>query len=244
MVRSDWCAFSDAYIVVKGTITVTGTNNSSGKSRPLAFKNNAPFISRISTINNTLIDNAEDLDVAMPMYNLIEYSKNYRKTTGSLWNYYRDKLTDDRNNNFPNKNLNNSELFKYKTSVTGSTYNVDEKTTKAESDEIDNPADDANKSGKKEVEIAVPLKYLSNFWRTLDMPLINCEVSLILTWFRECIITSMERRVINTGRDFSSTNATFQTTDTKLYVLVVTLSTENDKRLLEQLRTGFKRTIK
>ena len=76
------------------------------------------------------------------------------------------------------------------------------------------------------------------------MPLINCEVSLILTWFRECIITSMERRVINTGRDFSSTNATFQTTDTKLYVLVVTLSTENDKRLLEQLRTGFKRTIK
>ena len=97
---------------------------------------------------------------------------------------------------------------------------------------------------KKEVEIAVPSKYLSNFWRTLDMPLINCEVSLILTWFRECIITSMERRVINTGRDFSSTNATFQTTDTKLYVLVVTLSTENDKRLLEQLRTGFKRTIK
>ena len=214
------------------------------EKRPLAFRNNAPFISCVSKIKNTLIDNAEDLDVAMPMYNLIEYSKNYRKTTGSLWNYYRDELTDDRNNNFPNKNLNNSELFKYKTSVTESTYNVDEKTTKAESDEIDNPADDANKSGKKEVEIAVPLKYLSNFWRTLDMPLINCEVSLILTWFRECIITSMERRVINTGRDFSSTNATFQTTDTKLYVLVVTLSTENDKRLLEQLRTGFKRTIK
>ena len=116
------------------------------------------------------------------MYNLIEYSKNYRKTTGSLWNYYRDELTDDRNNNFPNKNLNNSELFKYKTSVTESTYNVDEKTTKAESDEIDNPAYDANKSGKKEVEIAVPLKYLSSFWRTLDMSLINCKVSLILTW--------------------------------------------------------------
>ena len=247
MLRSDLCDFSDAYIVVKGTITLTKTNGRGIidiRNRFLAFKNNAPFTNCISKINNVLIDNAEDLDVAMPMYNLIEYSKNYRKTTGSLWNYYRDELTDDRNNNFPNKNLNNSELFKYKTSVTESTYNVDEKTTKAESDEIDNPADDANKSGKKEVEIAVPLKYLSNFWRTLDMPLINCEVSLILTWFRECIITSMERRVINTGRDFSSTNATFQTTDTKLYVLVVTLSTENDKRLLEQLRTGFKRTIK
>ena len=182
----------------------------------------------------------------MPMYNLIEYSKNYRKTTGSLWNYYRDELTDDRNNNnFPNKNVINWESFKYKTSVTGSTYNVDEKITNAEGSEIDNPAYDANKSAKKEVEIAVPLKYLSNFWRTSDMPLINCEVSLILTWSRKCGITSMEKRVIATRqRNTSSTDATFQITDTKLYVPVVTLSTENDKRLLEQLRTGFKRTIK
>ena len=244
MLRSDLCDFSDAYIVVKGTIAAIGTNNKSRKNRPLAFKSNAPFICRISKINNTLIDNAEDLYITISMYNLIEYSKNYRKTTGSLWNYYRDELTDDTNDiNFLNKNVINSESFKYKTCV-GSTYNVDAIITNAEGNEIHNPAYDANKSGKKEVEIAVPLKYLSNFWRTLDMPLINCEVSLILTWFRECIITSMERRVINTGRDFSSTNATFQTTDTKLYVLVVTLSTENDKRLLEQLRTGFKRTIK
>ena len=244
VLRSDLCDFSNAYIVVKGTIAAIGTNNKSRKNRPLAFKINAPFICRISKINNTLIDNAEDLYITISMYNLIEYSKNYRKTTGSLWNYYRDELTDDTNDiNFPNKNVINSESFKYKTCV-GSTYNVDAIITNAEGNEIHNPAYDANKSGKKEVEIAVPLKYLSNFWRTLDMPLINCEVSLILTWFRECIITSMERRVINTGRDFSSTNATFQTTDTKLYVLVVTLSTENDKRLLEQLRTGFKRTIK
>ena len=98
---------------------------------------------------------------------------------------------------------------------------------------------------KKEVEIAVPLKYLSSFWRTLDVPLINCEVPLILTWSRECGLTSMERKVVtNTRRDTSLTNATFQITDTKLYVPVVTLSTKNDKRLLEQLRTGFKRTIK
>ena len=121
----------------------------------------------------------------MPMYNLIEYSKNYRKTTGSLQNFYRDGLTGDRNNNnFPNKNVINSESFKYKTKVTGSTYNTDEKITIAEGNEIDNPAYDANKSGKKEVEIAVPLKYLSNFWRTLDMSLIKCEVSLISTWSR------------------------------------------------------------
>ena len=165
MLKSDLCDSSDAYVVYE-LLLLQEQEMRVKANRCLAFKNDAAFISCILKINNMLIDNAEDLDVAMPMYNLIEYSKNYRKTTGSLWNYYRDELTDDRNNNFPNKNLNNSELFKYKTRVTGSTYNVDEKTTKAESDEIDNPADDANKSGKKEVEIAVPLKYLNKFWRT------------------------------------------------------------------------------
>ena len=99
MLRSDLCDFSDAYIVVKGTITVTGTTSRNSKNRPLAFKNNTPFINCISKINNTLIDNAEDLDIVMPMYNLLEYSKNYRNTAGSLWNYNRDDLTDDRNNN-------------------------------------------------------------------------------------------------------------------------------------------------
>ena len=122
MLRSDLCDFSDAYIVVKGRIAVTGTSNKSRKNTPLAFKNNKPFISCISKINNTLIDNTEDLDVVMSLYNLIEYSKHCRKTTGSLWNYYRDELTDDtNNNNIPNKNVINSKSFKYKTDVTGST---------------------------------------------------------------------------------------------------------------------------
>ena len=107
---------------------------------------------------------------------------------GSLWNYCRDELTDDKNDiNFPNKNLINSESFKYKTSVTGSTYNVDAKIANAESNQFNNPAYVVNKFGKKEIEISVSLKYLSNFWRTLDMQLINWEVSLILTWSRECV---------------------------------------------------------
>ena len=159
MLRSDLCDFSDAYIVVKETITVTGGTDSSRKSRPLAFKNNAPFTNYISKINNVLFDNAEELDVVMPMYNLLEYRENHRKTTGSLWNYYRDELSDDANDNInSNKNTINSESFKYKTSITGSTYNIDEKITNAEGDLINNPAYVANKSGKKEVEIAVPLK--------------------------------------------------------------------------------------
>ena len=149
ILRSDLCNFSDAYIAVKWTITVARTDNKSRKNRPLAFKNNAPFISCISKINNTLIDNAGNLVVAMPMYNLIKHSKNYRKTTGSLWNYYRDELSDDTStNNNPNINVINSESFKYKTSITGSTYN-----------EIDNPAYDAKKLGKKVVQIAISLKY-------------------------------------------------------------------------------------
>ena len=115
-----------------------------------------------------------------------------------MWNYYRDELCDDtnNNNNSPNKDAINSESFKYKTSITGSTYNVDARITNKEGNQVNNPAHDANKSGKKEVEIAVPLKYLSNFWRTLNMPLINCEVSLILTWYENCVITNMEIRTI------------------------------------------------
>ena len=120
MLRSDLCDYSDAYIVVKGTITVTDPNNAN-YDKKLAFKNNAPFTSCISKINNTLIDNAEDLDIVMPMYNLLEYSKNYRKTTGSLWNYYRDEPNSGiggRNNNV-NYSIKDSKSFDYKTSITG-----------------------------------------------------------------------------------------------------------------------------
>ena len=128
MLRSDLCDFSDAYIVIKGTITLTKDADREFidvRNRSLVFKNNSPFTNCISKINNVLIDNAEDLDVVMPMYNLLECSKNYRKTTGSLWNYYRD----ERNNpplvsNLPTANYNadpitNSASFKYKSSITG-----------------------------------------------------------------------------------------------------------------------------
>ena len=113
MLRSDLCNFSNAYIAVEGTTTLEGDNNAIKRNKNLAFKNNAPFINCISKINGVKIDNAEDLDVVMPMYNLLEYSKNYRKTTGSLWNYYRDEPS--------NPLSSNSESFKYKTSVVGKT---------------------------------------------------------------------------------------------------------------------------
>ena len=115
MLRSDLCDYSSARIIVKGDITVTNPNNAK-RNKAVAFKNNAPFINCIS--NGIKIDNAEDLDVVMPMYNLLEYSKNYRKTTGSLWNYYKYQPS--------NPLSTNSESFKYKTNITGNTYNVDD----------------------------------------------------------------------------------------------------------------------
>ena len=137
----------------------------------------------------------------MPMYSLIEYSDNYSKTSGSFWQYYKDE---------PNDTLADSESFKSKVKITGST-----------------PADD----NTKDIKIIVPLKYLSNFWRTLEFLLINCEVSLFLTWSSTCVITN------------STGEGRFKITDTKLYVPVVTLSTQDNAKLFQQLKSGFKRTI-
>ena len=132
MFRSNLCDYSDAYILVKGTITVTapGVKNNANntrdeRNRPVILKNNAPFVSCITRINGELIEDADDVDIVMSMYNLLEYSKNYRKTIGLLYNYYRDELSDDANDNFANRNVVNSEAFKYKHKITGNTYNVD-----------------------------------------------------------------------------------------------------------------------
>ena len=115
MLKSDSCNYSDAYIVVKETITIITPNNTKRNKR-VAFNNNVQFINCISKINDEKIDNAEDLEVVMTMYNLLESSKNYRKTTGRLWNYYRGEPS--------NPLSSNSESFKYETSITGNTYNV------------------------------------------------------------------------------------------------------------------------
>ena len=117
------------------------------------------------------------------MYNLLEYSKNYKKTTGSLWNYYRDEPSDPLSSD--------SEPFKYKTSITGNTYNIDEEITDDDGKEIDNPEYDANEVGKNETEVVIPLKYLISFRISLNIPLINCETELILTWSKNCVLADM-----------------------------------------------------
>ena len=227
--RSNLCDYSDAYILVKGTITVTalGANNDANnvrdkRNRPLILKNNVPFVSCITRINGELIEDADDLDIVMSMYNLLEYSKNYRKTIGSLYNYYRDELSDDADNNFDNIKVVNSNTFKYKNKIIGNTYNVN-----AGADGCD-----VNKNGTQEVELAIPLKYLGNFWRALNIPLISCEVSLELKWDKNCIITSLEQRDVGGGnRDNAPTGATLAINDCKLYVPAVTLSKDDEIKL-------------
>ena len=165
--RSDLCDYADAYILVKGTITITGGGDNDAekqldeRNEGVLFKNSTPITKCISRIKSTEIDNAQDIDIVIPINNLlIEYSDNYSKTPGNLWQYYIDD---------PNDNIIQSESFKSKIKITGK-----------------NPA----AGNTKDVKIIVPLKYLSNFWRTPEMLLINCEVNLILTWSSTCIISS------------------------------------------------------
>ena len=240
MLRSDLCDYADAYILVNGTTSITSQNNviRDKKDRPLILKNNAPIISCITRINGELIEDADDLDIVMLMYNLLEYSKNYRKTIGSFYNYYRDELSDDPDNiNHDNIKVVNSNAFKYKNKITGNTYDVL------------NTADDyvVVKQGTQEIELAIPLKYLGNFWRALNIPLISCEISLELKWGKNCIITSLEEVQVGAGppvvRKDSPTGATLAINDCKLYIPVVTLSKDYEIKLLTNLKSGFTREI-
>ena len=176
----------------------------------------------------------------MPMYNLLEYSKNYRKTKGSLYNYYRDELTNDNipaNNVFNNIRVVDSNTFKYKNKIIDNTYNV----------AAGAAGYDANKNETQPIELAIPLKYLGNFWRALNIPLISSEVSLELKWDKNCIITSLERRAIDKNnppnRDGAPTGATLAINDCKLYIPVVTLPKDDEIKLLTNLKSGFTREI-
>ena len=162
------------------------------------------------------------------MHNLTEYSKHYRQTAGT---HYRDEPNNPSADDYHADPITNSTLFKCKSSFL---------------EKIPNNGND-NNNVIQNVKIVVPLKYLSNFWRKLDMPLVNCEVYLTLTWSKYCVLTDIIKRAtrrVGLPAIAAPTGASFVIKDCKLHVSVVTLSAENDNKLLEQLRTGFKRTIK
>ena len=206
-IESSLCDYSDAYILVTGNINVTGGD----ANTKVAFKNCAPFKDCRTEINDTFVDYADFINITMPMYNLIEYSDNYSDTSGSLWQFKRDEIEGDVDLTVNAQHIpNNSSSFKYKSSFI------------------------TNRNG---VKIAVPLKYLSNFWRSLEMPLINCRVELSLKWIENCVLTedAIGANTNATGAD----SAAFKINDAKLSVPVVTSSAEDNARLAKQLDEGF-----
>ena len=206
VLKPNLCDYAEAYILVDGTIRGRGGDNNTR----LALKNCAPFTKCNLEINDEHVDTAENVDITMPMYNLTEYSDNYQDSSATLYQYKRDEPPEV--NAINDLTVDNSNSFKYKVSLLG------------------NPVV-TNNIARINVKFVVPLKYLSNFFRSLEMPLINCKIKLNLTWKKECALSTDDG------------NAVFIINDTKMYVPVVTLSKEDNKDFIEQQNKGFQRSI-
>ena len=183
VLKPNLCDYAEAYILIDGTIRAAAAD----PNTRLALKNCAPFTKCNLEINDEHVDTAENLDIAMPMYNLIEYSDNYQDSSAILYQYKRDEPPGN-------------PVF-------------------------------ANNIARINVKVVVPLKYLSNFFKSLEMSLINCKIKLNLTWKKECVLST------------DNGNTVFIINDTKLYVPVVTLSKEDNKDFIEQQNKGFQRSI-
>ena len=210
VLKPNLCDYAKAYILVDGTIRATNAVNATR----LALKNCAPFIKCNLEINDEHVDTAENLDIVMPMYNLIEYSDNYEDSPATLYQYKRDEPPEG--DPVPNLTADNLSSFKYKIKLLGNVTEV---------------AGDAAGVRRLNVKVVVPLKYLSNVFRSLEMPLINCKIKLNLTWKKECVLSTADDEAV------------FIINDTKMYVPVVTLSKEDNKDFIEQQNKGFQRSI-
>ena len=198
--------YAEAYILIDGTIRAAAAN----ANTRLALKNCAPFTKCNLEINDEHVDTAENLDITRPMYNLIEYSDNYQDSSVTLYQYKRDEPPEA--NTIADLTADNSSFFKYKVSLLG------------------NPVLNGNIT-KRSVKLVVPLKYLSNFFRSLEMPLVNCKIKLNLTWKKEFVLSNQDGAAV------------FIINNTKMYVPVVTLSKEDNKDFIEQQNKGFQRSI-
>ena len=206
VLKPNLCDYAEAYILIDGTVRAAAAD----VNTRLALKNCAPFTKCNLEFNDENVDTAENLDITMPMYNLIEYSDNYQDSSTTLYQYKRDEPPES--NAIADLTVDNSSSFKYKISLLG------------------NPVV-ADNIARRSVKVVVPLKYLSNFFRSLEMPLINCKIKLNLTWKKECVLSTDDG------------NAVFIINDTKMYVPVVTLSKEDNKDFTEQPNKGFQRSI-
>ena len=206
VLKPNLCDYAEAYILIDGTIRSAAAN----ANTRLVSKNCARFTKCNLEINDEHVDTGENLHITMPMYNLIEYSDNYQDSSATLYQYKRDEPPED--DAVADLTADNSSSFKYKVSL------------------LRNPVLDGNLT-KRSVKAVAPLKYLSNFFRSLEMPLINCKIKLNLTWKKECVLST------------DAGNAVFIINDTKKYAPVVTFSKEDNKDFIEQQNKGFQRSI-
>ena len=206
VLKTNLCDYAETYILVDGTIRAAAAD----ANTRLALKNCAPFTKCNLEINDEHVDTAENLDITMPMYNLIEYSDNYEDSSATLYQYKRDEPPEA--NAITDLTVDNSSSFKYKISLLDNTVVADN-------------------IERRSVKVVVPLKYLSNFFRSLEMPLINCKIKLNLTWKKECVLSTDDG------------NAVFIINDIKMYVSVVTLSKEDNKDFIDQQNKGFQKSI-
>ena len=206
VLKPNLCDYAEAYILIDGTVRAAAAD----ANTRLALKNCAPFTKCNLEINDEHVDTAENLDITMPMYDLIAYSDNYQDSSATLYQYKRDEPPED--DAVADLTADNSSSLKYKISLLG------------------NPVV-ANNIARINVKIVAPLKYLSNFLRSLEMPLFNCKIKLNLTWKKECVLSTDDG------------NAVFIINDTKMYVPVVTLSKEDNKDFIEQQKKAFQRSI-
>ena len=206
VLKPNLCDYAEAYILIDGTIRAAAAN----ANTRLALKNCAPFPKCNLEINDEHVDTAENLDTTMLMYNLIEYSDNYQDSSATLYQYKRDEPPED--DAVADLTADNSSSFKNKVSLLG------------------NPVLDGNIT-KRSVKVVLPLKYLSNSFRSLEMPLINCKIKLNLTWKKEFVLSNQVGAAV------------FIINDTKMYVPAVTLSKEDNKDFIEQQNKGFQRSI-
>ena len=217
VLKPNLCDYAEAYILVDGTVRAANALNATR----LALKNCAPFTKCNLEIIDEHVDTAENLDIVMPMYNLIEYSDNYQDSSATLYQYKRDEPPED--NAVDDLTADNSSSFKYKIKLLGNISQLDA---------------DAARVGRLNVKVVVPLKYLSNFFRSLEMPLINCKIKLNLTWKKEFVLLTLDDDDAN-----PENNAVFVINDTKLYVPAVTLSKEDNKDFIEQQNKEFQRSV-
>ena len=222
IVRSFLCDYSDAYILVTSNIKVQNGNDATR----VAIKNCHRFTRATFKLNNEQVDTADNLDLTMNLYNILGYSDNYSDTAGSLYQYKR-----------PESGGNNGNLVNLGTALSSFKYQsglVQKQLTTPNSETIPVNTDPNFANAHriwKHINIAVPLKYISNFFRNLELPLINTKLYMELNWTKYSVLCNQNQ------------NSIFQATKCELYIPIVTLNTENNNKLSELLSKGFERTV-